>query len=244
MSLELLKKLKGKMKHNHRLAPNERIIKNAGIVEDTRDFFYTDGHPVEKGTPYHIHIDDFQKAETYMTGETMEAKSVEIYRRNGSTLFGQYKKVKPKRTKQEYLQPYKWEIKKKDITRGYSKRFFAKENFGDKTIIEVSEKDGKGGSKLYQIINMKWFLGYDKALIEFQNLLSLAFAKKNGFFLYDTISPLSGYLGSENPLLDKAEQLNSTGDTSPSPQISGNKGSGKSNMTATSPSNSGGNNAY
>ena len=241
MSLELLKQLKEKMKHNHRLAPNERIIENAGIVEDTRDFFYTDGYPVEKGTPYHIHIDDFQKAETYMTGEKHEPKSVEIYRRNGSTVFGQYKKIKPSRKKQEYLQPYKWEIKKKDISRGYSKRFFAKENFGSKTIIEVSEKDGKGGSKLYQIINMKWFLGHDKALIEFQNLLSLGYAKKNGFYLYDTISPLSGYLGSENPLLDKTEELNSRDVTSP--QTNQNSG-GESNMTITSPSNGGGGSAY
>ena len=91
---------------------------------------------------------------------------------------------------------------------------------------------------------MKWFLGYDKSLIEFQNLLSLGYAKKNGFYLYDTISPLSGYLGSENPLLDKAEELNLRGVTSSSPQSSGNKGGGKSNMTATSPSNSGGSNAY
>ena len=88
---------------------------------------------------------------------------------------------------------------------------------------------------------MKWFLGHDKALIEFQNLLSLGFAKKNGFYLYDTISPLSGYLGSENPLLDKTEELNSR-DVTP-PQTNQNSG-GESNMTTTSPSNSGGSNAY
>ena len=199
------------MKHNHRLAPNERIIENAGVVEDTRDFFYQDGYPVEKGTPYHIHIDDYQKAETYMTGEKHEPNSVIIYRRNGNTVFGQYKKIKPSRKKQEYLQPYKWSIKKKDISRGYSKRYFAKENFGERKIIEVSERDGKGVPKLYQLINLKWFLGYDKALIEFQNLLSLGYAKKNGFYLYNTISPLSGFLGSENPLLDRAEELSSRG---------------------------------
>ena len=47
MSLELLKQLKDKMKHNHRLV-NKCIIEN-GVVEDTRDFFYQDGYPVEKG---------------------------------------------------------------------------------------------------------------------------------------------------------------------------------------------------
>lgn len=268
MSLELLKQLKDKMKHNHRLAPNERIIENAGVVEDTRDFFYQDGYPVEKGTPYHIHIDDYQKAETYMTGEKHKPNSVIIYRRKGNTTFGQYKKIKPSRKKQEYLQPFKWSIKKKDISRGYSKRFFAKENFGQRKIIEVSERDGKGVPKLYQLINLKWFLGYDKALIEFQNLLSLGYAKKNGFYLYNTISPLSGFLGSENPLLDRAEELSSRGvvvlphksnslvanpnisnlknssvntkSNSISNQGGGTKGGGNSNMTSTAPKNSGG----
>ena len=32
--------------------------------------------------------------------------------------------------------------------------------------------------KLYQLINLKWFLGYDKPLIEFQNLLSLGYQKE------------------------------------------------------------------
>ena len=39
---------------------------------------------------------------------------------------------------------------KKDISRGYSKRY-PKENFGERKIIEVSERDGKGGSKTLSI---------------------------------------------------------------------------------------------
>ncbi len=203
--------LKGKIGGTtHTLGENERIIESAGVVRSTNDFVFEDGTKVEVGTPYHIHVNDFTKVETYMTKNKHQVNSKIILRMVGDTTFGEYKKVKPFKTKQTYAKPYVWSIKKKDIKRGFSYRYFVHELFGRRSMFEVNEVDGESKLPMYETLMIKWIVGENKELVENMNIKELDIAKQQGFDLIDRVSPLSGYTGGLNTLEDRVGKLRSS----------------------------------
>ena len=203
--------LKGKIGGTtHTLGENERIIESAGVVENTKDFVFEDGTKVEVGTPYHIHVNDFTKVETYMTENKHQVNSKTILRMVGDTTFGEYKKVKPFKTKQTYAEPFVWTISKKDIKKGFSYRYFVRELFGRRSMFEVNEVDGESKLPMYETLIIKWFVGENKELIENMNIKELDIANQQGFDLIDRVSPLSGYTGGLNTLEDRVGKLRSS----------------------------------
>ena len=206
--LEKLQKLSKMMKQEkHHKRDEIRIAESAGVVNDTRDFVFTDGSMVAVGTPYHIHINDNNKGEIYMTGEKHTNKSKIIYRNIGNTTLGEYTRIQKRAKRQEYLKPFVFEITNKDIKRGFAKRSFVKEKFGGKDMYEISESDSQKKAPMYEIYTMKWFVGTDKSIIEPFNINSMELAKKNGFNLDDVLSPLSGFVDVESLAEERAKSM-------------------------------------
>tara|TARA_B100000424_G_scaffold266720_1_gene258349 strand:- start:1983 stop:2738 length:756 start_codon:yes stop_codon:yes gene_type:complete len=206
--LEKLQKLSKMMKEEkHHQRDEIRIVESAGVVNDTRDFVFTDGSMVAKGTPYHIHINDNNKGEIYMTGEKHTNKSKIIYRNIGNTTLGEYTRISKRAKRQEYLKPFVFEITNKDIKRGFAKRSFVKEKFGGRDMYEISESDSQKKAPMYEIYTMKWFVGTDKSIIEPFNINSMELAKKNGFNLDDVLSPLSGFVDTESLAEERAKGM-------------------------------------
>ena len=249
---EKLEELKGKVgRKTHTLGENERIIESVGVVQNTNEFVFEDGSKVETGTPYHIHVNDFTKTETYMTEKKHQINSKTIFRVVGATLFGQYKKVKPFKTKQIYAKPFSWTITKKDVKRGFSYRYFVRELFGKGSMYEVNEVDGESKLPMYETIIIKWFVGENKELVETMNIKELDTAIEKGFDLTDRVSPLSGYTGGINTLENRISRLGSS-TPNPQQQIEESSQNLNQNMEQTnqqispqsSPSPSGGGSAY
>ena len=251
-ALDRLKKLAQSLKERKFEKPPEiRIINSAGVVNDTRDFIFRDGSRVAVGTPYHIHTNDNDKTEIYMTGEKHTGKSKIIFRQVGNTILGDYTRVNKRTKRQEYVKPHQFQIQKKDIKRGFAKRYFVKENFGKGNMYECSENDGEKKLPMYKKYGLRWFVGTNKKQIEEFNLKSIENAMKNGFDISEVVSPLSGYIGTED-VQDKTESLiknnvskirknklrKSTFNSDKKPQ-----GQGKNNTPSSTPS-SGGRGAY
>ena len=190
--------------------PNNKFynINNAGVVQDTRDFVYTDGKIVPRGTPYHIHIDPDTKKETYMTGGIHQPETEIIIRVRGATLLGQFVKIRGNNAEQDYLSEYQWSPKKKDIKRGFSIRYFVKEGFGQKRVFEISDTDADKGGRLYEKINLDWEVGYNQKLVFDKNTENLKILDEAGFGdLLDELDAFDGFLGDENPLMTKLLEL-------------------------------------
>tara|TARA_Y100000592_G_scaffold21688_1_gene33460 strand:+ start:7980 stop:8819 length:840 start_codon:yes stop_codon:yes gene_type:complete len=202
--------LKGKIGGTtHTLGENERIIESVGVVKNTNDFVFEDGTKVEVGTPYHIHLNDFTKVEVYMTENKHQVNSKTIYRMVGDTTFGEYKKVKPFKTKQQYAKPFVWTISKKDIKKGFAYRYFVRELFGRRSMFEVNEVDGESKLPMYETLIIKWFVGENKELVENMNLKELDIARQQGFDLIDRVSPLSGFIGETNIIENRVRKMSS-----------------------------------
>ena len=142
----------------------ERIVNNAGEVQKFGDFKYQDGGTVPVGTPYHIHYSRVEKTELYFTGEELDNSSMEIKRVRGNTTFGTYRNLKDFKGVEKYLSEHKFEITNKDKKVGLSRRYFARKKGYDSPIIEISKKDFKMNTPLYDKETIKWSLGSNRRM--------------------------------------------------------------------------------
>ena len=183
-------------------------INNAGVVQHTNEFLYADRTMVPRGTPYHIHIDPDTKVETYMTEGVHSPQTETIYRVQGATLLGQYKRLKINTPPKDYLEPYEWSPAKKDIKRGFSIRYFVRQSYNDRLVYEINELDSQKSDVMYESISVDWAVGYDKKLIFETNTKNLEILEEAGYGeLLDELNEYDGYLGPEDILKDKLLEL-------------------------------------
>ena len=211
-NLQTLRDMKNEIKIPSK-APNNKFynIDNAGVVNNTNEFIYSDRTMVERNTPYHIHIDPDTKKETYMTEAKHEPQSVKIFRVNGNTLLGQYRKLKANIPPQDYVEPYEWNPAKKDIKRGFSKRYFVRQSYGDELVFEINELDSNKSVTMYEQIKVDWAVGYNKKVTFDKNTENLQFLEESGFEeLLDVLDAYDGYLGPEDVLENKLLSLDSS----------------------------------
>ena len=177
----------------------------------SNEFTTIDGVVIPSGTDYHISYDGVDKSEIYRTGKNYTSESELILRIKGETSFGQYKRLKGSLSTQEYFTPIVFEPKKKDLKRGFAYRFFARQRFGDKKLLEISEVDFKKNSPMYTTIETRWFVGSNKLNSELKNPKLIEKLVSQGFEELENLNPMEGYTGPEDNLnsLNSLKQLQS-----------------------------------
>jgi len=177
----------------------DRVVDNAGMVENYGDFKYEDGTLVPIGESYHIHYSKIGKKEIYMTGKSHDATSLVIERLKGNTVFGQYVKQKKPNKGETYLGTHKFEVTNKHQKMGKTYRYFAKQSNNSRApIFEISKSDFSKISPFYKKIKMKWSLSLSKELMRKKNIDEIENAVDKGFgSLEFSLNPDEGFFGEQ-----------------------------------------------
>tara|TARA_Y100000590_G_C15724217_1_gene1014588 strand:+ start:2030 stop:2845 length:816 start_codon:yes stop_codon:yes gene_type:complete len=177
----------------------ERVVDNAGVVEKFGDFLYPDGGKVPVGTPYHIHYSRVEKTEIYMSGEEFDNTSMVLKRVRGNTRFGTYRNLKNFKGTEKYLVEHKFEITNKDKQVGLSRRYFARKKGYDSPIIEISKKDFKLKTPLYDKEMIKWSLNPNRKMRVKDNIKAIDNIVEKGFDGIEfALNPNEGFLGTKD----------------------------------------------
>ena len=223
-------------------------------VSEANEFSKLDNSILPSGIPYHIFFDGVLKTENYFTGLNFTDESEAIIRIKGESSFGQYKRLKGKLETQSYLTPYVFKPQKKDFKRGFAYRFFARKRFGDKKLLEISETDYKKNSIMYTTCETRWNVGDNKFEMQSKNPTYVEDLIKKGFEELENLNIMEGYIGTEDDAISLtslkelraktyATKVNRKRSRSRKGRKKRNRGN-QTTQTTTSPSNSGGNNAY
>ena len=141
----------------------ERIVNNAGTVQNYGDFKYQDGGTVPVDEPYHIHYSRIGKSEIYMTGNKHDETSLVIDRVKGNTVFGQYVNLKGPTKGADYLNKHRFEITKKHRKMGHARRYFAQQGNSSKSaIFEITKGDYDKKTPFYKKSQLKWSLSLNR----------------------------------------------------------------------------------
>tara|TARA_X000001036_G_scaffold141429_1_gene134293 strand:+ start:4347 stop:5036 length:690 start_codon:yes stop_codon:yes gene_type:complete len=199
--LDKLKQLKenlkgGKSEKNK--SPNVREINDENfVVRNTNEFIYLDGSKVGVGTRYHIHINNINKEDVIMTGESHNKKSERILQLNGKKyMLSQYILSKGKAPKyKEYYTPYSYSVSKKHRKLGFSYRYFVKELFGASLDFEINDVTYGDDNPLYERIKIKWDLDTNINEMSRKNIESMETLTRRGYqSSVKTLNPTQGYL--------------------------------------------------
>ena len=150
-----------------------RVVTNRTAKK--KEFNYSNGRPVPKGFKYHTHYT--KNFEEYnMTGGKHKPSSKLIWR-SKPTSFSLYKGLKgnvaPLKLESEITKPTR-----KDRTRGFMFRYFAKKTNEESGPIEISEQD-YNTSSLYDYERISWHIKGTPNYVNELNQLSVARAEIN-----------------------------------------------------------------
>ncbi len=180
-------------------------------VTKSNEFSLLDGSILPSGIDYHIDYNGEKKTESFYTGKKFTSESEAMIRLKGETTFAQYKRLKGKLKTQSYFNSIVFEPLKKDFKRGFSYRFFARERFGGKRVIEISETDYKKNSPMYTTIETRWYVGESKINSQVQNPLLVEKLVEMGFVELENLNPMEGYTGIDDgqKMINSLQQLKS-----------------------------------
>ena len=187
----------------------DRIINNAGTVQNYGDFKYQDGGTVPVDEPYHIHYSRIGKSEIYMTGNKHDETSLVIDRVRGNTNFGQYVKLKKPPKGMTYLNKHIFKVTKKHRKIGHARRYFAQQgNSLTSPVFEISQTDHDKDTPFYKKTKMKWSLNINKDLMVNKNIDEINRVVNQGFnSLEYALNPSEGHIlgdkSSQNEKLNK-----------------------------------------